>query len=95
MVEHFEAVVFGLLGKQWRVLERKQVAELSEGLKWAHPRLSTPMLCTVYTRLCARVISSADGETVESVQRQLGRRAGSGMSAGTDPNHYKHRRVGA
>ena len=95
MVEHFEVVVFGLLGKQWRVVERKQVAELSEGLKWARPRLSAPAMCSVYARLCARVISSADGETVESVLGQLGRRGGSGMSAGADPNHYKHRRTSA
>jgi hypothetical protein len=95
MVEHFEAVVFGLLDKRWRVVERRPVADVSEGLKWAQLRLSTPALCGVYARLCARVISSGDDETVDSVLRQLGRRSGSGRSAGTDPNHYKHRRASA
>jgi len=42
-----------------------------------------------YERLSARVISSSDDETVESVMRKLGKRAGSGLPA--ECYHHKHR----
>jgi hypothetical protein len=88
MIETFEAVIFGLRNGSWTIIERHPVAELSEGLEWARKGLirAQPL---AYERLSARVISSSDDETVESVMQHLGKRAGSGMPA--ECYHHKHR----
>ena len=92
MVESFEAVLFGSIGGRWTIVDRQLVAELSDGLRWGRERLSNPALCSVYPRLCARVISSADGTTAESLLRQLSRRAGTGKAAPPSDEHHKRRK---
>ena len=88
MTETFEAVIFGFRKGSWTVVERHAVAALAEGLEWARKGLirAQPL---AYDRLSARVVSSSDGDTVESVMRKLGQRSGSGLPA--ECYHHKHR----
>jgi len=71
MNETFEAIVFGLRGEAWAIVQRKSVMTFVDGVHWARSSVLQLGKDKGYQRFRARVISSTDEESAEKMLKSL------------------------
>ena len=71
MKETFEAIVFGMRGDAWAIVQRKSVVTLVDGVRWARSSVLLLGKERDYQRFRARVISSTDDLSAEDILNGL------------------------
>lgn len=71
MNETFEAIVFGLRGDGWAIVQRNSAVTLEDGVRWARSAVLQLGKAKDYQNYRARVIASTDDESAEKVLKSL------------------------